>query len=312
MVEIFNEIMNKIKEANTIIIHRHVRPDPDAYGSQLGLKLYLERKFPEKNIYATGEGEPSLSFIGELDTVEDNVYNDALVIVCDTANAPRIDDQRYANGQALIKIDHHPAIDQYGEINYVNTEASSTSEIIFDFITHFNDLSIIDEHVARVLYLGIVGDTGRFLFSNTSTHTMEVASQLLAFPFNHNAELNKMSEKDPKLMPFQGYILQHFELSDSREYCQIRITNDILKQFNIQPNEASQFVNTVADISGLKIWMFGVDEGDQIRCRIRSKGITINDIANQFGGGGHPNASGVSVYSWDEFEDLAQALRQKL
>ncbi|PTK66830.1 DHH family phosphoesterase [Staphylococcus borealis] len=312
MVEIFNEIMNKIKEANTIIIHRHVRPDPDAYGSQLGLKLYLERKFPEKNIYATGEGEPSLSFIGELDTVEDNVYNDALVIVCDTANAPRIDDQRYANGQALIKIDHHPAIDQYGEINYVNTEASSTSEIIFDFITHFNDLSIIDEHIARVLYLGIVGDTGRFLFSNTSTHTMEVASQLLAFPFNHNAELNKMSEKDPKLMPFQGYILQHFELSDSHEYCQIRITNDVLKQFNIQPNEASQFVNTVADISGLKIWMFGVDEGDQIRCRIRSKGITINDIANQFGGGGHPNASGVSVYSWDEFEDLAQALRQKL
>lgn len=312
MVEIFNEIMNKIKEANTIIIHRHVRPDPDAYGSQLGLKLYLERKFPEKNIYATGEGEPSLSFIGELDTVEDNVYNDALVIVCDTANAPRIDDQRYGNGQALIKIDHHPAIDQYGEINYVNTEASSTSEIIFDFITHFNDLSIIDEHVARVLYLGIVGDTGRFLFSNTSTHTMEVASQLLAFPFNHNAELNKMSEKDPKLMPFQGYILQHFELSDSHEYCQIRITNDVLKQFNIQPNEASQFVNTVADISGLKIWMFGVDEGDQIRCRIRSKGITINDIANQFGGGGHPNASGVSVYSWDEFEDLAQALRQKL
>lgn len=93
-----------------------------------------------------------------------------------------------------------------------------------------------------------------------------------------------MSEKDPKLMPFQGYVLQNFELSDSHEYCQIKITNDVLKQFDIQPNEASQFVNTVADISGLKIWMFGVDEGDQIRCRIRSKGITINDVANQFGG----------------------------
>lgn len=93
-----------------------------------------------------------------------------------------------------------------------------------------------------------------------------------------------MSEKDPKLMPFQGYVLQNFELSDSHEYCQIKITNDVLKQFDIRPNEASQFVNTVADISGLKIWMFGVDEGDQIRCRIRSKGITINDVANQFGG----------------------------
>ena len=120
-----------------------------------------------------------------------------------------------------------------------------------------------------------------------------------------------MSEKDPKLMPFQGYVLQNFELSDSHEYCQIKITNDVLKQFDIQPNEASQFVNTVADISGLKIWMFGVDEGDQIRCRIRSKGITINDVANQFGGEA-TQMHRVSVYSWDEFEELAQALRQKL
>ena len=104
-------------------------------------------------------GEADLSFIGDLDEIDDSVYGDALVIVCDTANA-RIDDQRYLNGQSLIKIDHHPATDQYGDVNFVNTEASSTSEIIFDFISHFNDLSIIDEHVARVLYLGIVETQG--------------------------------------------------------------------------------------------------------------------------------------------------------
>ncbi|MBI5972727.1 DHH family phosphoesterase [Staphylococcus caledonicus] len=312
MNEIFNKIMREIEEKDTIVIHRHLRPDPDAYGSQLGLKLYLERKFPHKTIYATGVAEESLTFIGGLDDVEDSVYEEALVIVCDTANAPRIDDERFANGQKLIKIDHHPAEDQYGDINYVNTEASSTSEIIFDFIAYFNDVSIIDKEVARVLYLGIVGDTGRFLFNNTTPHTMNVASQLLEFPFDHNVELNKMSEKDPKVMPFQGYILQNFELSENHEYCQVRITKEILEEYQILPNEASQFVNTVADINGLKIWMFGVDEGDQIRCRVRSKGIVINDIASLFGGGGHPNASGVSVYSWEEFEDLAKALRQKL
>ncbi|BGE82184.1 DHH family phosphoesterase [Staphylococcus petrasii] len=312
MVGIFNEIMHKIEEADTIIIHRHVRPDPDAYGSQLGLKLYLERKFPEKTIYAVGQSEVSLEFIGSLDEIADEVYEDALVIVCDTANAPRIDDQRFNSGKGLIKIDHHPATDQYGEINYVNTEASSTSEIIFDFITHFNDFSIIDADVARVLYLGIVGDTGRFMFNNTTPHTMEVASQLLKFPFDHNAELNKMAEKDPKVMPFQGYIFQNFELSEDHAFCQVRITKEILEEYQLLPNEASQFVNTVADIQGLKIWVFAVDEGDQIRCRVRSKGIIINDVANQFGGGGHPNASGVSVYSWEEFDKLAEALRQKL
>ena len=312
MVEIFNKIMNEIDKYETVIIHRHVRPDPDAYGSQLGLKYYLQRKFPEKSIYAVGQPESSLAFIGDLDRVRDDMYQNALVIVCDTANAPRIDDQRFNQGKDLIKIDHHPATDQYGRINYVDTNASSTSEIIFDFITHFNDINIIDESVARVLYLGIVGDTGRFLFNNTTPHTMNVASRLLEFPFNHNDVLNQLGEKDPKLMPFQGYILQNFQLSENHQYCQIKITKDVLNRFQIAPNEASQFVNTVADIKGLKIWMFGVDEGDQIRCRLRSKGITINDIANQFGGGGHPNASGVSVENWEQFETLGEALRQKL
>ncbi|MFE8917102.1 DHH family phosphoesterase [Staphylococcus pasteuri] len=309
---LMNDIMKEIESTDKVIIHRHVRPDPDAYGSQLGLKYYLTLKFPDKEIYAVGEAEESLNFIGTFDQVEDETYQDALVIVCDTANAPRIDDQRYALGARVLKIDHHPAVDQYGEINLVNTNASSTSEIIYDMILHFNDESIINADVARVLYLGIVGDTGRFLFNNTTQHTMEIAGRLIGFPFDHNAELNKMSEKDPRLMPFQGYVLQNFELFEDG-YCQVRITKDVLEQFNIKSNEASQFVNTIADIRGLKIWMFGVDEGDQIRCRLRSKGqFVINDVASDFGGGGHPNASGVSVYSWEEFDLLAKALRQKL
>lgn len=309
---LMNGIMKEIESTDKVIIHRHVRPDPDAYGSQLGLKYYLKLKFPDKEIYAVGEAEESLNFIGTFDQIEDETYQDALVIVCDTANSPRIDDQRYALGARVLKIDHHPAVDQYGEINLVNTNASSTSEIIYDMIMHFNDESIINADVARVLYLGIVGDTGRFLFNNTTQHTMEIAGRLIGFPFDHNAELNEMSEKDPRLMPFQGYVLQNFELFEDG-YCQVRITKDVLEQFNIKSNEASQFVNTIADIRGLKIWMFGVDEGDQIRCRLRSKGqFVINDVANDFGGGGHPNASGVSVYSWEEFDSLAKALRQKL
>ncbi|MDN6722312.1 MAG: bifunctional oligoribonuclease/PAP phosphatase NrnA, partial [Staphylococcus equorum] len=232
MTKEFNQIMSEINEAETVIIHRHVRPDPDAYGSQLGLKHYLTLKFPDKNIYAVGESEPSLDFIGTFDEITDEQYKDALVIICDTANSPRISDERFNKGRSLIKIDHHPAVDQYGDINYVNAQASSTSEIIFDFIAHFNDTTVIDASVARVLYLGIVGDTGRFLFNNTTSHTMEVASQLLKYPFNHNEELNKMGEKDPKLLPFQGYVLQNFEL-DENGFCKIIITQDVLKQFNI-------------------------------------------------------------------------------
>ncbi|WP_251519920.1 MULTISPECIES: DHH family phosphoesterase [Staphylococcus] len=311
MVEQFNEIMEIIESYDVVIIHRHVRPDPDALGSQLGLKRYLQLKFPQKKIYVVGERETSLDFMGEIDEITDDLYKDALVIVCDTANAPRISDQRFNEGQRLIKIDHHPAVDQYGEVNYVNVEASSTSEIIFDFIAHFNDLSIIDENVARLLYLGIVGDTGRFLFNNTTPHTLQVASQLIEYPFNPNEALNHLGEKDPKLLPFQGYVLQNFDLND-KGFCKITISQDVLEEYNIAANEASLFVNAIADIKGLKIWVFAVDEGSEIRCRIRSKNIVINDVASDFGGGGHPNASGVSVSSWERFNLLAEALNNKL
>ena len=116
-MKLIEEIQNKIQAFDTIIIHRHVRPDPDAMGSQMGLKYYLKAKYPEKLVFAVGQVEPSLAFMSDLDQVESEQYQDALVIVCDTANAPRIDGARYSEGQALIKIDHHPPVDDYGDIN---------------------------------------------------------------------------------------------------------------------------------------------------------------------------------------------------
>ncbi|KIX89962.1 oligoribonuclease [Staphylococcus microti] len=307
----YEEILSKIEEYNTIIIHRHVRPDPDAFGSQYGLQRFIQAKYRTKHVYAVGDSEPSLAFMGTPDKIDDATYEGALVIVCDTANAPRIDDTRYANGDALIKIDHHPAVDQYGEINYVNTGASSTSEIIYDMIESLGATEYINREIASALYLGIVGDTGRFLFNNTTPRTMAIASALLTYDIHHTELLNQLGEKDPHLMPFQGYVLQNFELEDNG-FCQVKITEDVLKQFDVAASEASLFVNTIADLKGLKVWVFAVDEGTEIRCRLRSKGIVINDVAADFGGGGHPNASGVSVDSWETFEQLAAQLRAKV
>ncbi|QLK85935.1 bifunctional oligoribonuclease/PAP phosphatase NrnA [Staphylococcus sp. 17KM0847] len=307
----YEQIFDKIKHYETVIIHRHVRPDPDALGSQFGLKRYIQAKYPDKSIYAVGTMEPSLAFMGELDTIDDAVYDEALVIVCDTANTPRIDDERYIKGAEVIKIDHHPAVDQYGDIQFVNTEASSTSEIIYDIVESIGDTHLLNKEIATALYLGIVGDTGRFLFNNTTSRTMYIASELLKYNIEHTQLLNRLGEKEPHLMPFQGYVLQNFKLEDNG-FCQVKITKDVLETYQIAPSEASLFVNTIADLKGLRVWVFAVDEGEEIRCRIRSKGIVINDVAADFGGGGHPNASGVSVESWEVFEQLATQLRAKV
>ena len=83
---VFQAILEKIKAYDTIIIHRHQRPDPDAIGSQVGLKEILKTNFPDKKILATGVNEPTLSWIAEMDEVADQDYEGALVIVTDTAN----------------------------------------------------------------------------------------------------------------------------------------------------------------------------------------------------------------------------------
>lgn len=101
------EILKVIQQFETIIIHRHVRPDPDAYGSQGGLAEILKASFPQKNVYTVGREEESLNFLRRLDQIDDHVYKNALVIVCDTANQERICDGRYRLGKKLIKIDHH-------------------------------------------------------------------------------------------------------------------------------------------------------------------------------------------------------------
>ena len=101
------KIYEKIKEFDTIIIHRHTRPDGDALGAQIGLKESIKETFPEKKVFAVGDINERYRFIGEVDNISDDIYEDALVIVLDTAETELISDARFNTGKFLIKMDHH-------------------------------------------------------------------------------------------------------------------------------------------------------------------------------------------------------------
>jgi bifunctional oligoribonuclease and PAP phosphatase NrnA len=303
------EIFKKIYEYDRIIIHRHVRPDPDALGSQGGLAAILKESFPEKEVYVVGEEDEGLTFLNRMDHIEDSLFHGALIIICDTANTPRISDHRYQHGDLVIKIDHHPNEDPYGDIIWVDTTASSVSEMILDFYLHGKDKGLkFNEEAARLLYAGIIGDTGRFLFSNTTNRTHHYAGLLLETgfsPFEVHENLYKTSEK---LVRLNGYVLQHFSIVEG---CvgYIHLTKEILQQFNATAAEASLLVNSFSHVDGLLAWVFFVDEQDQIRVRLRSKGPTVNTIAAKFNGGGHPRASGATVYTDEETQAVLQALQ---
>jgi bifunctional oligoribonuclease and PAP phosphatase NrnA len=303
-----DQIIDTIKDYQTIIVHRHVRPDPDAYGSQGGLVEILKASFPEKDIYAVGEEEPTLHYLRRLDKIEDSVFEGALIIVCDTANAARICDGRYEMGDKLIKIDHHPNEDPYGDLLWVDTEASSVSEMIYLLYQHGSDkgLKMTDE-AARLLYGGIVGDTGRFLYPSTTQRTFDVAGELIRYDFDRNELYNKMYESDPQVLKLQGYVLQNFEMLENRVGC-MTITKEILEEFNLVPAEASLLVSSLGNVKGIKAWVFFIEESDQIRVRLRSKGPVINTVAQKYNGGGHPLAAGASIFDWKQKSEVLKDL----
>lgn len=305
-----NEILQKIKEYETIIIHRHVRPDPDAYGSQGGLAKMIQASFPEKKVYVVGDNEESLLYLNKMDEVIDETYQHALVIVCDTANQERVSDERYNSGEYLIKIDHHPNEDSYGDIVWVDTTASSTSELIYEFYLFGKDQGLkMPTEGARLLFAGIVGDTGRFLYPSASDKTFSYASELIKYPFSRTELYDQMYETPLKLAKFQGYILHNFQI-ETEGVAKVVITKQELEEYHLKPSEASRLVSILGNIEGIKAWAFFVEEGDQIRVRLRSNGPVINEVAKKYNGGGHPLASGATIYAWDDVDSVMQDIEK--
>ncbi|EOB3406651.1 bifunctional oligoribonuclease/PAP phosphatase NrnA [Enterococcus hirae] len=305
-----SEILAEIKKYDRIIIHRHQRPDPDALGSQVGLSEILRATFPQKEIYQVGETVEGLRFLAEMQIVDDQVYEGALVIVTDTANAPRISDDRFKLGEKLIKIDHHPNDEPYGDLVWVDTKASSCSEMITEFALMFPNELTLNTSAARLLYAGIVGDTGRFLYPATTARTLEIAADLRRYPFDASA-LNREIEQMPmKVAKLSGYLYQNIQV-DENGAGKVILSQELLSQYGIDDSETAAVVSLPGVIDEVLAWGIFVQQPEgYYRVRLRSKGPIINELAKKHHGGGHPLASGASAKDLAEVAEIYDEIKE--
>jgi phosphoesterase RecJ-like protein len=291
MQDAIAQVLTAIHQYDTIIIHRHVNPDPDAIGSQVGLATVLRHAFPDKNIYAVGPDAPTLAWIGPQQTIDQSIYQGALVIVIDTANTARIAGDEYTLGQQLIKIDHHPNREPFGDIQWVDPEASSCSEMVADLITYSDDLQLTKE-AAACLYAGIIGDTGRFLYDLTTPRTHEVAADLLRTGIDAPAIGRREDEFSPKVAKLLGYALTHVAVSDHGAGSLI-VSQDLIHQLDLHNGQEQSAVGFIGKLNTIKDWAVFTERPDgKYRVELRSKTIPIQPLAIKHGGGGHPLASG--------------------
>jgi phosphoesterase RecJ-like protein len=301
-----DKIIKKIQDYSQILLYRHVNPDMDAFGSQLGFYHFIKEHFPSKHVVLMGEFTSALApmFINE--EREEIRDEKSLGIVLDTANKERIDGD-LSLCEYVIKIDHHIVVDSYGDINIEDVSASSCAQIVSLLFKEGGFM--LNKEASRALYIGIIGDSNRFLYRNTGVKTFEAASYLLESGIDIEAIYQDMYLREEKDLNVTRFILNHYVKEGRIAYYVLK--DEDLKELEISREEGSNYVNTLSNIKEFDIWMAITEntKDNNIRVSIRSRKTAINEVAAQFNGGGHALASGAKLSSFDELPELIKALK---
>ena len=297
-------ILQKIREYDSICIFRHIRNDGDCVGSTKGLQAILRATFPEKNIYLIDDDcSAYLAFLGpEDEDVDDSVYVQSLGIVLDTATSNRISNKKFALCKEIIKIDHHIPVENYGGLNWVEEDRSSACEMVVDFYDTFKDQLVLTKDAAKYLYTGMVTDSGRFRYEGVDGRTMRCAAILLDAGIDTESLFANLYLEEYSFLKFKAYVYENMNITENG-VAYVHVTKEMKERFGLSDEDASNSVSMMDGIKGTLCWLAFIDSSKEpgtIRVRLRSRFMTVNQIAEQYHGGGHACASGATVYSEEE------------
>ena len=304
----YKKIAKEIKKYNTIVIARHIGPDPDALGSSIGLKELILNNFPKKQVYVVGAPASRFRYLGNVDKLPEIEYNKSLLIVTDTPDTKRIDGVDYSKFAKVIKIDHHPFVETFADIELIDDKASSASQLIIELAKKNNYK--LNSDIASKLYLGVVADTNRFLYEYTSYKTLELVAWLIKKTnLNFTSLYDNLYTKSLKEIVFSGYISLNMNITENG-LAYIKLTDDILKKYEVDPSTAGNLIENYNNVDKIKVVAFcSEDKGNNyIKCSIRSKGPIINEIASHYNGGGHIYASGARPKTFAEADKMLEEL----
>ena len=291
----FEQILETIKEYNRIIIHRHSSPDGDAMGSQIGLKNLIKDNFPEKEVYAVGDGAKRYAFMdgSTMDEIDDCLYEGALAIILDCGAAALISDERYKTAAKTVRFDHHIFAEKIADIEAVDTSYESCCGLLTDFAVQSG--LRLSSASAKALYTGMVTDSGRFRYDSTTSKTFRLASELMKQDFDTGSIYSQLYADDFSSVQLRAKFVLKIQFTEDK-VAYIYTTKEELASYNADTFTISRgMVNTMSDIRGVDIWVNFTETEDKVLVEIRSSKYTVQPVAVKYGGGGHAKACGASV-----------------
>ncbi len=315
----FKLLLKEIIANNIIVVYRHTLPDFDALGSQMGLVNWIKDNFPKKEVHYVGERHAT--FMPDLFIEPEELNNEwyesnkgnYLAIVVDTANVARISEYVEGYAKKVIKIDHHPNVEPFADMNIVYDKFGAASELLALFCLVYENRYNLSKEAARCFYVGIIGDTGGFKYPDTSGMTLRVGASLLDKGLNPSDINLSMYKSTFKTMEFLKYVLNTYTLSP-KGVCYYVIDDKKLKELDLTINDGKLHVNTFRNVEGVDICMsITEDVNDQKwRVSLRSTRTKINQVAAKFHGGGHEFASGCEIKTLDELPSLVAELEKAI
>ena len=306
----FEAIISKIEQYDSIVIFGHLNPDGDCYGSQIALRNILRTRYPEKQIYCVGSGlKKFFDIIGKMDVVSDEIIVQSLAIVLDSNDINRLEDQRAWKARDFAKIDHHIDTHTFHEgPEVIDDTATSTCELIYLFAKE-NNLEI-DLISASALYLGMMTDTARFQFANNFVRMFEIARNLCNLGVDPIL-LNKTNNLVPEIsITIKSFIYSHVK-KDRRGIIYAVATKEEREKLGVTSAQICGNTSLLSYVTDFPVWFIASEtDNGGMQVEMRSSTYNIQTIATHFGGGGHTFAAGFTYkkFGQDVINELLDLL----
>ena len=306
----WNKLQEQLAKIKEIVIVSHRSPDGDSVGSSLAMKHFLSKLGHQVQVITPDPAPAFLNFLTGFDAILDGVSHQKeveikiasaqIIIALDFNSLDRlggIEEIVKSNSSAyLINIDHHQEPKDFADFQLSDPKASSTCQLIYEFIENLDQLDKVDISGGECMYTGLVTDTGSFRFSSTSEKTHKVAAFLLKI----GVDTTKVYERIYDSFSIDRLKLMGFALNERFNYYKkystgiIHLCEQDLNQFNFRKGDTEGLVNYPLSVKEIKMAILITEKDGKVKMSFRSKGnFHVNELAKEyFNGGGHYNAAG--------------------
>ncbi|WP_026389275.1 DHH family phosphoesterase [[Acholeplasma] multilocale] len=296
-------LVKKIKKYTNIIIVKHQMPDWDAQGSALGMANIIAENFTGKEVYVVGDRLNDDKTFMPKKKLTNKFVEEALIITVDTGNKARLDFDRFDMAKETFKIDHHIDVDRYADNQIIMVPAIACTQVV----TMWAEMMKlkINKEAAHNLYLGLITDSGRFLFAKTNEITFRTAATLIEAGADLKAAHDYIFVSDLKMKKWKNFAFSKMVLTKTGTGY-IVITKEDYKGWGLEYNEIKAALGTMAGTDEIKCWFTVIEMEDQLKVSLRSRDFDVNQVAMKYNGGGHKFASGAQLEKLEDVKKLAK------